>query len=79
MNTLIVKSNEFNDGESMPKQSLCPTYGGIERSPSLMWATVPNAKSYALLSYEHDLPDQSVWIHLILKYIPVTRHSLPIL
>jgi len=74
-----VTSNEFKDGESMPKQSLCSRYGGIDRSPSLTWVSVPNAKSYALLSYDPDLPDRSVWIHWILKYIPATRNSLPIL
>lgn len=76
---IIVTSKELTDGQEMPQKSLCPLYKGIDLSPSLQWTQVHDAKSYALLCYDPDLPNQTVWIHWILTYIPKHRHSLPTL
>lgn len=63
-------ASTFKFGQTIPKEYVCSGLGGKNISPPLTWNSVPGAKSYAVLCYDPDIPDevklkieQPYWIH----------------
>jgi hypothetical protein len=71
---IIVSSEAFQDGETIPLKYTCE---GADLSPPLSWLGVPDdAQSFALIVDDPDAPG-GTWVHWVLYNIPVSRINLP--
>ena len=76
--TLILRSNVFEDGASIPAKYTCK---GNDISPPLSWENVPAmAHSLALIIDDPDAPDPSApkttWVHWVVYNIPPVTTQL---
>jgi hypothetical protein len=69
-----IKSKAFEEGGMIPKKYTCD---GMDVSPPLMWASVPEGtKSLALICDDPDAP-RGTWVHWVIFDIPVETRELP--
>jgi Raf kinase inhibitor-like YbhB/YbcL family protein len=71
-----VRSDTFEDGETLPKSVAHQWAGGENRSPHLEWLDAPEGtKSFAVSMYDPDAPTPVGFVHWVLFNLPaeVTR------
>ena len=55
---------------NFPKlDNLCANHGGKDKCPEISWSFVKDAKSYALILDDIDLPNNGIFIHWYIPYI----------
>ena len=79
VDTMKLKSNDFNEGEMIPSKFTCQ---GEDINPQLAWDDVPEGiKSFALIIDDPDAP-MGTWVHWLVKDIPadvreIKQNSVP--
>lgn len=69
-----IKSTAFEEGGMIPKKYTCD---GLDVSPPLEWASVPEGtKTFALISDDPDAP-MGTWVHWVIFNLPVDTKELP--
>ena len=76
---LKLVSPAFKDGSEIPAIHTCD---GKERSPALVWSSVPKGtQSLALVADDPDAPDPAApkmrWVHWLLYNLPASAEGLP--
>ena len=75
--TLEVRSNLFEDGETIPKSAAHSMVGGDNQSPDLTWSDGPEGtKCYAVTCYDPDAPTTVGFSHWVLFNLPASVHSI---
>jgi phosphatidylethanolamine-binding protein (PEBP) family uncharacterized protein len=73
---LEVSSWDFGNGESIPKAHAGKRVGGENRSPDLIWGTVPDGTAELLLVVEDlDVPTSNPAVHCLALLDPETLES----
>ncbi len=74
MEKIVVSSEAFKDGETIPVEYTCD---GKNISPALLWEGIPaGAKSIALIMDDPDAPG-GMFVHWVLYNIPASTRKLP--
>ena len=74
MEQISISSDAFKDGNSLPVEQTCD---GDDRSPALLWDTVPaGTRSIALIVDDPDAPGKT-WVHWVIYNILANSTGLP--
>lgn len=78
MADLTVTSEQFTEGQPIPRSAAHQLAGGENLSPQLSWAGAPaGTRSYAITCYDPDAPTDIGFVHWVLFDLPASVTSLP--
>lgn len=74
---LVVTSEQFTEGGTLPVSAAYPGVGGSNHSPQLSWTEGPEGtRSYALTCWDPDAPTTVGFCHWVRFDIPASARSL---
>ncbi len=74
---LVLTSNDFRPGGTIPRALMAAQCGGGNRTPALHWANVPaGVRSFALIERDPDAPIAGGFYHWVVYDVPAAARSL---